>query len=159
MSARNRQFDPVAAAATAALDASQRNIRQVRSQVDAPELPAESQAFSGARNAIQSASSLSPANVLAKSDGPVPSPNEVTNNLSLPGMDGGSMPSGMEALAPSNVLSNLPDPAGILPDGNSRRNRRDRSGSNGGSSGGSNGGSSGSSGGSGSSAMSRRRNR
>jgi len=153
-----RQFDPVAAAATSALDASQRSLRQVRSQMDAPELPAESQAFTGARNAVQSFSQFSPANVLARRNNPLPQPGQQMQNVSLPGMDGQALPQGLEQFAPQNVLGSLPSPQQMLPGGSSQRQRRDRSGNdgNGGSSGGDTGGSSG---GSGSSSMSRRRSR
>lgn len=132
MSSNGRQYDPAAAAASSALDASQRSLRQVRSQVDAPELPAESQAFTGARNAVQTVSQFSPANVAARGDSPVPSPNEVTSQVDLPGMDSMSVPQSVEDLMPNQVLNNAPDPLGVLPSsGNSnRRNRDQNSGSN-----------------------------
>jgi len=116
--ANGRQFDPVAAAATSALDAQQRQLRQVRSQFDAPELPAESQAFSTSRNAIQALAQFSPANVAARGSLPsdLPMPGDQMAGVHLPGLQrNGGLNRTLRQLRPDNVLADAPDPLGILP--------------------------------------------
>lgn len=92
----NRQYDPAAAAALSAIDATERSVRSVERQTGGPELPAQSDAFDGVRNAIMTVSDYSPLNMLAGSDGP-----------SLP-----EPPAGGEMLP-----ENAPRPDRMLPEG------------------------------------------
>lgn len=109
MSKNGRQFDPVASAATAALNTTQRSLRRVRSQTDAPQLPAESQAFTNARNAVQSVSQFSPMNVLARGDSPIPQPDQ---------MGLGDLPGPQDLIPGQGGQGGLPNPQDVMP-GNS----------------------------------------
>jgi len=75
----NRQFDPVAAASLAAVNATDRSLRSVQQNLNAPELPAQNQAAQAATQSIQSVAQLSPARLLATGEAP-----------QLPGMGGNS---------------------------------------------------------------------
>lgn len=92
--ANGKQFDPVASATTAALDTTQRGIRNFQRQFGAPKLPAQSQSFSGLRSAVRSVADFAPANVMARGSLPgmggegtngLPSPDQV-----IPGMGNGN---------------------------------------------------------------------
>lgn len=65
-----QQFDPVAAAALGALDATERSLGQAQNQLNAPELPGQRGLMDSVRQAIRQVSQFSPPNVLASGQGP-----------------------------------------------------------------------------------------
>lgn len=103
MSANNSQFDPVAAGAQAALDATRRSMTNAQREAGAPEAPAQSQAFDTTFQLIETVAQFSPANVLARGDLPMPSAGG--SDLPLPGVAG------------SGPLANFPTPDEMLPGG------------------------------------------
>lgn len=102
----NRQFDPVAASATAALNATQRSLQSFQGNLNAPPAPAQSQAFTQTRSILSTISSFSPANVLATGQTP-----------SLPGMQGQNPLQNLPGLQGQNPLQNLPGLSGMQGDG------------------------------------------
>lgn len=130
-----RQFDPVASAATSALDTTQRTIRNFQSQMGAPELPAQSKSFSGLRSMVRSVADFSPINVAARGDLPM-----------SPGSEGQSPLPSLENLFPGNLAgtngAGIPTPDQLLGSNGgskSRRKRRRKSNGGNGGNGGSNG--------------------
>jgi hypothetical protein len=144
MAGPDRQFDPVANAALGAVRASDRGLRQLQNSTPAPELPNQSQATRQFRDGIKSASSFSPANVLAGSGGfDLPGMDSVSvggvGSQSLPdpaGVFGGEV--SLSDLAPQNILSTLS--GGGLPEPPMPGNGGGGGGGGGGGSGGSSGG-------------------
>jgi hypothetical protein len=87
MAQGNRQFDPVAASATAALNATQRSLQSLQSDVGAPQAPAQSQAFTQSRNILNTVAQASPFNVLARGQAPgLPGAQGQNPLQALPGM-------------------------------------------------------------------------
>lgn len=75
-----KQFDPVAAGATSAINAINRGMTRFQNDSGVPKLPNQQNTVSSARNVISSLSQLSPANVLAKGNAPVPVPGQGNGN-------------------------------------------------------------------------------
>lgn len=94
--ANGNQFDPIAASALAALDTTRRSLTAAQQDMNAPEVPAQSQIFQTGRQGIQTVAQLSPANVLAKQGG-------------LPGMPGNGGNGGQQG------FMGLPSPQQLLP--------------------------------------------
>jgi hypothetical protein len=131
----NRQYDPVAASAQAALDATERGIRSANRNFSVPRPPAQQTAFNGARNAIDSLSEFSPANLALSGNGPSPPEG-------LPGPDPQSIDQQISGVLPSSI----PTPMELMGGGGSSRPSPSPPSNGGSGSGGSgNGGSSGSS--------------
>lgn len=70
-----QNFDPLFAGAQSALNASQRGLSNLQNQVQAPQLPAQNQAFAQSRSLLNNVAQFSPLNVLASGE--------------LPGLGGG----------------------------------------------------------------------
>lgn len=101
MSASRRQFDPVAAAASSAINASVRSLRAAQEDLGAPEVPNQNQAAQAATQGINQVAQVSPFNIFARGGGP-----------SLPGMSGsgaGNLP------FPTPQGMNVPSPQQFLP--------------------------------------------
>lgn len=150
------QFDPVAAAALSAVNATNRTLRQVQRDAGTPEIPGQKQVTKTARSGVNTLASVSPLNAIAGDGSPSPPGLEDAPAPSLPGMQDASVPSPQDFL-PDQAAANLPDPQDFLPTqvaqtvpspqeiisgGNQARSSRSPSGGSGGS-----GGSSGSTGG------------
>jgi hypothetical protein len=137
----NRQFDPVAAASLAAVNATDRSLRSIQQNLNAPELPAQNQAAQAFTQSIQSVAQLSPAQVLASGQAP-----------QLPGMEGNSalptpqslgLPSIQQLMPGTGGAGAFPGPGDFVQqpgntgggsggNGGSSSSRRTSSGSNGG---------------------------
>lgn len=99
------QFDPVAASAIAALNATQRTGRNVRQQAGLPEPPGAEGALNQSRNVLQQVSAYSPLNMLGSPGGP-----------SLPGMSGqGGLPNPADLLPGNGAQGALPNPEEFIP--------------------------------------------
>lgn len=89
--ANGNQFDPIAASASAALQATERSLNQAQGTLGTPALPAQPQAFSSVRTAFNNIAQMSPMNVLAR--GGLPGMGGQGGGLPLPGMQGqGGLP-------------------------------------------------------------------
>lgn len=120
----NRQFDPVAAAALAGINASRRSLRAVRQDTGAPQVPGESQAASLATQGIQTVAQVSPFNVLARGGGPnlpggqgqFPLPNPQQAGLPAPNqLLPGNMSSGQFPLPDLQTPQGVPSPQDFVP--------------------------------------------
>lgn len=147
MAKKGTQFDPVAAAAVSAINASQRNLTNVQSNLGAPELPGQAQVAQSATQGFEQVAQMSPFTVLAQSDlpnlpgmqGQFQLPGMQGQGIELPGMQGQGLPT------PDSIFQStpLPDPQQAFqqsPMPDPREAMPGQNGGNGGTSGGSNGG-------------------
>jgi hypothetical protein len=111
----DRQYDPVAGAAQAAIRTTNRTTRELQRRMGAPELPAQSAMYKNIRSGVQTVSQFSPFNIYGNRKIPgigsldqMGPDAELTNGFSpedvIPGNAAQFMPGG----------ENFPDPMGVF---------------------------------------------
>jgi len=111
MARHNRQYDPVAASAQAALDATERGIRAANRNYSLPRPPKSSAAFNMARDGIDTVSAVSPFNLAFGGGGGGGGGGGAGGSAALPGPDLRKIDRQVGQVLPSQV----PTPMDLLP--------------------------------------------